>query len=241
MNAGNRRETDPTAGQPLGSESGARCRLAVLISGRGSNLQALIEACAQGRIDGRIVRVVSNRPEAPGLQFARQAQIPHAVVDHREHADRPDFERALGASLESCDPDLIVLAGFMRILTPAFVARFPGRMVNIHPSLLPAFRGRDTHARVLAAGQRTHGASVHFVTAELDGGPVLMQGQVPVHPGDTAEGLAARVQATEHRLYPAAVGLICSGRIQVAGDRVLCDGQPMDQPLRLDDFLKVTS
>jgi len=209
-------------------------RLAVLISGRGSNLKALIDACADGRVNGRIVLVISNRPQAPGLAYAQDAGIPYAVVDHRQYADREAFDRALGDTLDEHQPDLIVLAGFMRVLTSGFVARFADRMVNIHPSLLPDFRGLDTHARALAAGVEHHGASVHFVTTELDGGPVIIQVRVPVCPGDSPESLAARVQAAEHRLYPAAVGLICSGRIHASGDTLRCDGQLMQQPLLLD-------
>lgn len=209
-------------------------RLAVLISGRGSNLKALIDACAEGRVNGRIVLVISNRPQAPGLDYARDAGIPYAVIDHRRYADREAFDRALGDTLARHHPDLIILAGFMRVLTVGFVARFADRMVNIHPSLLPAFRGLDTHARALAAGVDQHGASVHFVTAELDGGPVIMQARVPVRAGDDPATLAARVQAAEHRLYPAAVGLICSGQIHAAGDRLWCDGEPLQQPLLLD-------
>jgi phosphoribosylglycinamide formyltransferase 1 len=235
---------DAPAGQDSGrstavSDAGEK-RLVVLISGRGSNLNALIEACSNGRIEGQVVRVISNRPQARGLDFARQSRIPYAVVDHREYPDREGFDRALAEVVEASAPDLIVLAGFMRVLTDAFVARFAGRMVNIHPSLLPDFRGLDTHARALAAGVELHGASVHFVTAELDGGPVLMQARVPVHPDDDAETLGARVRVAEHRLYPAAVGLICSGRIQAAGDKVWCDGRPLERPLLLDDTMETT-
>jgi phosphoribosylglycinamide formyltransferase-1 len=226
-------EVDCARGAATG-ESGRR-RIAVLISGRGSNLQALIGACADGRIDGRIILVVSNRPQAPGLEFARQAGIPFTMVDHRQYPDREGFDRALAEAIEASAPDLVVLAGFMRVLTSDFVARFQARMVNIHPSLLPDFRGLDTHARALAAGVDVHGASVHYVTPELDGGPVIMQARVPVCPGDTPEMLAARVQMAEHRLYPAAVGLICSGRVKAAGDRVCCDGRALERPLLLDN------
>lgn len=215
-------------------------RLAVLISGRGSNLKALIDACADGRVNARIVVVISNRPSAPGLAHAREAGIPQLVIDHRRYADREAFDRALGDSLASHQPDLVVLAGFMRVLTPGFVRRFENRMVNIHPSLLPDFRGLDTHARALEAGVAHHGVSVHFVTAELDSGPVIMQARVPVGPGDTPDTLAARVQAAEHRLYPAAVEMICSGRVHAAGNNIWCNGQRLERPLLLDPAPEVT-
>jgi phosphoribosylglycinamide formyltransferase 1 len=214
--------------------SGSAKRLAVLISGRGSNLKALIDACTDGRVNGRVVLVISNRPQAQGLGYARDAGVAHTVIDHREYADREDFDRALGDTLDHHQPDLVVLAGFMRILSAGFVSRFADRMVNIHPSLLPEFRGLDTHARALAAGVEHHGASVHYVTLELDGGPVIMQARVPVFPGDDPDALAARVQVAEHRLYPAAVGLICSGRIHAEGDRLWCDGEPLQRPLLLE-------
>ena len=240
MKTGGDAPAAPDSSQDVAASSSGQKRLAVLISGRGSNLNALIGACSEGRINAQVVRVISNRPQARGLDLARGSRIPCAVVDHREYPDRESFDRALAEVIEAAAPDLIVLAGFMRVLTDAFVARFAGRMVNIHPSLLPDFRGLDTHARALAAEAECHGASVHFVTAELDGGPVLMQARVPVHPGDDPETLAARVQAAEHRLYPAAVALICSGRVQANGDKVCCDGRPLERPLLLDDTLEGT-
>lgn len=232
---------DIAAVQDAGRASHRDKRLVVLISGRGSNLKALIDACGEGRIAGRIVLVISNRPGAPGLDYARAAGIPHAVVDHRRYRDREGFERELGAVLATYAPDLIVLAGFMRVLTPGFVASFDGRMINIHPSLLPDFRGLDTHARALAAGARVHGASVHFVTDELDGGPLIMQARVPVCPGDTPDTLAERVHAAEHRLYPLVVSLLCSGRVHAADGTVWCDGQPLRQPLQLEDASETTT
>ncbi len=238
MKAGHGAPVSPDSRRHAVSSDAGGKRLVVLISGRGSNLNALIGACSDGRIPGRVVRVISNRPQARGLDFARQSRIPYAVLDHREYPDREGFDQALAAVIEASAPDLIVLAGFMRVLSDAFVARFAGRMVNIHPSLLPDFRGLDTHARALAAGVEVHGASVHFVTAELDGGPVLMQARVPVHPDDDPETLAARVQTAEHRLYPTAVALICSGRVQAVGDKVYCDGRPLERPLLLDDTLE---
>lgn len=230
-----------TSGRRPGRTGGGDKRIAVLISGRGSNLKALIDACRDGRISGRIVLVISNRPDAPGLDHARAHDIPHAVVDHCRFPDREGFERELAAVLDGYAPDLVVLAGFMRVLTPGFVAGFDGRMINIHPSLLPEFRGLDTHARALAAGAGIHGASVHFVTAELDGGPVVMQARVPVCPGDTPDSLAERVHAAEHRLYPTVVDLICSGRIHAAGDSVWFDGRPLQRPLLLEDTPETTT
>ncbi len=228
-------DTSATAGSDA-LTAGSGKRLAVLISGRGSNLKALIDACADGRISGRVITVISNRPGAPGLEFAHAAGIAHAVVDHREYPDREAFDQALAYAIDATDPDLVILAGFMRILSDAFTRHFRGRMVNIHPSLLPDFRGLHTHARALASGASRHGASVHFVTPDLDGGPVIMQASVPICPGDDPDTLAARVQLAEHCLYPAAVGMICSGAIQEQGDHVLCDGRPLARPLQLDDL-----
>lgn len=239
MKGGSREATGAAAAGDTGGPGSGK-RLAVLISGRGSNLKALIDACADGRVNGRIVLVISNRPDAPGLDHARNAGIPHRVIDHRRYADREAFDRALGDCLADHQPDLVVLAGFMRVLTPGLVRRFADRMVNIHPSLLPELRGLHTHARALAAGAAHHGASVHFVTTELDGGPVIMQAPVPVCPGDTPDTLAARVQAVEHRLYPAAVEMICSGRIHAAGDNIWCDEQRLERPLLLDPAPEVT-
>ncbi len=239
MTAGSRDGVDRTGARQAGSPDRAK-RLAVLISGRGSNLKALIDACAEGRVNARIVVVISNRPDAPGLGHARDAGIPHEVIDHRHYPDRDAFDRALGDSLAAHEPDLVVLAGFMRVLTPGFVRRFEDRVVNIHPSLLPDFRGLDTHARALAAEVLHHGASVHFVTTELDGGPVIMQARIPIYPGDTPETLAVRVQTEEHRLYPAAVAMFCSGRIHATGNTIWCDGERLDHPLLLDPAPEVT-
>lgn len=210
-------------------------RLVVLISGRGSNLEALAHACEQGRIAGHIVGVISNRPEARGLEFARARGIPTRVVDHREYGSREAFDAELTQAIEAYKPDFVILAGFMRILTPALVQHFAGRLVNIHPSLLPNYRGLHTHARALADGATEHGASVHFVTPELDGGPVIMQARVPVRAGDNPESLAARVQRAEHRLYPEVVRRLCAGEIRW-DRRVLCaDGTPLEAPLELDE------
>jgi len=209
-------------------------RLVVLISGRGSNLGALIEACEQGRIPAEVVGVISNRPQAGGLDLARAHGIPHRVVNHRDYDSREAFDADLAAATEEYQPDLVILAGFMRILTPGFVERFTGRLLNIHPSLLPKYRGLDTHARALADGEREHGASVHFVTPELDGGPVIMQARVPVAADDTPDTLAARVQRAEHRLYPEVVRRLCSGEIQWSGRILQGDGTPLEAPLQLE-------
>jgi phosphoribosylglycinamide formyltransferase 1 len=209
-------------------------RITVLISGRGSNLRALIDACTDGRIPAQIVAVISNRPEAPGLAFAQAAGIPWQVIDHRHFPDREAFDAALSRAIDRDLPDWILLAGFMRVLTEGFVRRHAGRLVNIHPSLLPAFRGLDTHARALAAGVERHGASVHFVTPDLDGGPVIMQAEVPVLEGDSPERLAARVQAAEHRLYPAACALLCRGEVRQSGAAVCHGGEPLREPLQLE-------
>lgn len=185
-------------------------RVAILISGSGSNMARLIESMA-GTHPARPVLVTSNRPEAGGLRRAAAQGVPTAVIDHRAHATRAGFEAALAAALEAARPDIVALAGFMRILSAGFVARFAGRIFNIHPSLLPAYPGLDTHARALAAGEAWAGCTVHEVTAELDAGPILGQGRVPVLPGDTAETLGARVLAMEHRLYPAVLRRLAEG------------------------------
>lgn len=198
--------------------------LVVLISGRGSNLEALIHAArtedwAQS-LDARIAAVISNRPQVAGLATAQAAGIATRVVDHTAHASREAFEAELTAVIDRFSPDLIVLAGFMRVLTEDFVKRYAGRMINIHPSLLPAFPGLATHQRALAAGVRVHGATVHFVSAEVDGGAILAQAVVPVLPGDDEASLAARVLVQEHRLYPRAVRALLSGAARWQDGRV---------------------
>ena len=186
--------------------------LVVLISGRGSNLQAVLEA----RLPARVAAVVSNNPEARGLAIARERGVTTAVVDHRAFSDRAAFDAALAQEIERHRPDLVALAGFMRILTPAFTGRYRDRLMNIHPSLLPAFPGLDTHRRALEAGVRIHGCTVHFVTNALDGGPIVAQAAVPVLPADTERELAARVLAEEHRIYPQAIRWFCEGRLRLA-------------------------
>lgn len=186
------------------------CRIVVLISGQGSNLQALIDAEQSGELNGgHIVAVLSNRADAFGLERARLAGIPAEHLSHRDFADREAFDAALMARIDAHRPDLVVLAGFMRILTPAFVHHYAGRLINIHPSLLPKYPGMNTHARAIEAGEAEHGATVHFVTEGVDEGPVILQGRVPVLPDDTPETLQQRVHAIEHKIYPEAVRMLC--------------------------------
>ena len=189
--------------------------IVILISGRGSNMRAIVQACSAEGWDARIAAVVSNRPEAAGLAFAASQGITTAVVDHQQFATRAAFDLRLAETIAAFAVDVLVLAGFMRILTPAFVRRFEGRMVNVHPSLLPAFAGLHTHRRVLEAGCKLSGATVHFVTPELDHGPIIAQAVVPVLAGDTEATLAERVVAAEHRLYPLAVGWVVADLLQV--------------------------
>ena len=212
----------------------ARLPVVVLISGGGTNLQALIDAEAAG-LPFAVVGVVSNRVDAGGLARAERAGIPTATVDHTAYDDRESFEGALAESIDHFAPGLVCLAGFMRILTPGFVGRYRGRMLNIHPSLLPKFRGLHTHQRAIHAGDAVHGATVHFVTDELDGGPCIIQAQVPVHPDDTAEVLAARVLAQEHRIYPLAVRWFAEGRLRLGPLGVELDGRTLAVPVRLED------
>lgn len=202
----------------------ARLSLGVLISGRGSNLQALIDACARDDYPARIALVISNQPGAAGLARAEAAGIPTATIAHRDFTGREAFETAIIAALAQAGAELVCLAGFMRLLTPGFVEAWRDRLINIHPSLLPAFKGLDTHARALAAGVRFTGCTVHFVRPEMDVGPILVQAAVPVMPDDDEDALAARVLAAEHRCYPLAVRLIAEGRVRIEGERVRIDG-----------------
>jgi phosphoribosylglycinamide formyltransferase 1 len=195
-------------------------RIVILISGRGSNMEAIVERCREQQWPAQVVAVVSNRPDAAGLDFARRHGIDAVVVDHKAHATREAFDAALADAIAPFAPDLIVLAGFMRILGAAFVQGFEGRMLNIHPSLLPAFPGLHTHRRALDAGCQLAGATVHFVTPELDHGPIVMQSAVPVLPVDDEASLAARVLATEHVIYPLAVQWFVEGRLEVVRGRV---------------------
>ena len=206
----------------------SRKRVAVLISGRGSNMAALIEAAKDRNYPAQIVLVASNRPDAGGLAVARAAGIATEVVDHSVFGkDRTAFERALQTVLERHRIDLVCLAGFMRLLTPAFVSRWPERLLNIHPALLPAFKGLDTHNRALAAKAKMHGATVHFVVAEMDSGPIIAQGAVAVRDDDSEATLAARVLTVEHRIYPLALRLVAEGRVRVVDGRCLIDGVPV--------------
>ncbi|MGB0630198.1 MAG: phosphoribosylglycinamide formyltransferase [Alphaproteobacteria bacterium] len=198
----------------------ARVKTAVLLSGRGSNLQALIDAAADPDFPAEIVRVVSNVPGAGGLQRAEQAGIHTTTIDHRDFNGREPFEDALHTELQAAGVELICLAGFMRLLTRSFVDRWHDRMINIHPSLLPSYKGLHTHERVLADGVRFTGCTVHFVRAEMDAGPIIVQAAVPVHPGDDADTLAARVLTAEHRCYPMALKLVASGESRVVDGRV---------------------
>jgi phosphoribosylglycinamide formyltransferase 1 len=202
----------------------SRRRAAVLISGRGSNLAALIDACARPDAAAEIALVISNRPNAAGIAHARAAGVAAEAVDHRAFGDREGFERSLDSALQAHEIDLVCLAGFMRVLSPWLTERWRDRLLNIHPSLLPAFPGLDTHRRALAAGVRFSGCTVHFVRAELDAGPIIVQGVVPVHQDDTPAALAARVLEAEHRCYPLALELVASGRARLEGERVVIEG-----------------
>jgi phosphoribosylglycinamide formyltransferase 1 len=199
----------------------------VLVSGGGSNLQAFIDAVRAGELDLELAAVISDNPGARGLERARAAGIPAKCLPGTDYPDRASFDRALAATLEPYRPELLILAGFMRILSAAFVLRYEGRILNIHPSLLPRHPGLNTHQRAIDAGDRWHGCTVHFVTERLDGGPRIAQGRVPVLPGDTAERLAARVLAVEHRLYPRVAALFAAGRLRCRDGRAWLDGHPL--------------
>lgn len=212
----------------------ARLKVGVLISGRGTNLQALIEACAEPDYPAEIVVVISNVPEAAGLERARRAGIPAVALDHRGFEDRIGFETALSAALEEAGAEFVCNAGFMRILTDRFVGRWLDRQINIHPALLPSFPGLDCHARALAAGVKLHGCTVHFVRAEVDAGPIVGQAAVPVLPDDTEKRLAARVLEAEHQLYPRCLRLIAEGRVRLAGERTVIEGVEPSGPLLIN-------
>ncbi|BBN82001.1 phosphoribosylglycinamide formyltransferase [Pseudoalteromonas sp. A25] len=202
-------------------------RLVVLISGSGSNLQAIIDACQSSQIKGEIVAVISNKDNAYGLTRAANAGIPTRVLSHKAFATREDYDVELASLIASFDPDLVVLAGFMRILTPDLVQKFKGKMLNIHPSLLPKYQGLNTHQRAIDAKDDVHGVSVHFVTEELDGGPVVLQAKVPILADDTAETLAQRVHEQEHIIYPLVVQWFSEHRLTMEADYAVFDDQPL--------------
>ncbi len=209
-----------------------RRRTAVLISGRGSNMRALVEAARAPDYPAEIALVLSNRPDAAGLAWARDAGVAVAAVDHKIYAGREEFERSMQAMLEIHRIDLVCMAGFMRLVTPWFIGQWAGRMINVHPALLPAYRGLDTHARALADGVKIHGCTVHFVVPSMDEGPILAQAALPVLDADTPESLARRVLEQEHRIYPAALARVARGGLLVQGNRVF-DDEPtaVAQPL----------
>ena len=207
------------------------CRTAILISGSGTNLQSFIDRVAAGDLDLELSIVFSNRPEAFGLERARRAGIPTKCIEHGEFADRETFDRAVAEVLDSYAPELIILAGFMRILSPWFVDHYEGRILNIHPALLPKYPGLNTHQRVLDAGDEWHGSTVHFVTPELDAGPRILAGRLRVDPSETADELMHRVQALEHEIYPEAAGLVGSGKVAFESGQTLIDGEIADEPV----------
>jgi phosphoribosylglycinamide formyltransferase-1 len=202
----------------------SRLPIVALISGRGSNLQSIIDETHAGRLPIELRAVVSNNPDAHGLVRAHAAGITTRVLDHRQSSGRVHYDQALMAAIDEHNPRLVVLAGFMRVLGRAFVAHYAGRLINIHPSLLPEFPGLDTHARALQSGARQHGASVHFVTPEVDAGPIIIQANVPVYEDDSPEVLAARVLREEHRIYPQAIRWFAEGRLEIRDNCVLLDG-----------------
>jgi len=206
------------------------CRTAILISGSGTNLQAFIDAVAAGNLDLDLCIVFSNKPDAYGLERAKKAGIPTACIEHGNFPDRESFDRAVIEELDRYAPDLLILAGFMRILSPAFVDHYKGRILNIHPALLPKYPGLNTHQRALDAGEEWHGSTVHFVTEELDGGPRILQGRLRIDPAESADELQTRVQAIEHKIYPEAAGLVGSGRVVFEDGRSLVDGEVTDEP-----------
>ncbi|MDR1351315.1 MAG: phosphoribosylglycinamide formyltransferase [Zoogloeaceae bacterium] len=212
-------------------------RVVLLISGRGSNMERLIRAGQHGELaDAHIVAVLANRPDAPGLARAAAANISTQVVDHKNYPGRESFDAALAAAIDAHQPDLVALAGFMRILSEGFTRHYAGRLMNIHPSLLPAFPGLRTHQRALEAGVRLHGCTAHFVTPALDHGPIILQAAVPVLDGDDADTLAARVLAEEHRIYPLAVRWFAEGRLRIVGQRVEAQGEQQEDTLYAPRF-----
>lgn len=211
--------------------SQSRLPIAILISGRGSNMHAIAGRAATGELPVDVRVVISDQPAAAGLQTAAAMGIATQVLSPRDFPDRSSYDRALAQLILRYEPELVVLAGFMRILSPGFIGAFAGRILNVHPSLLPNYRGLHTHRRVLEAGDAVHGVSVHFVTEELDGGPVVVQARVDVRPGDTETTLSARVQQQEHRIYPQAIDWFARGRLALRDNRAWLDGEPLDAPV----------
>ena len=207
------------------------CRTVILISGSGTNLQSFIDKVAAGELDLELCMVFSNRPDAFGLERARKADIPTACIEHGDFHDRESFDRAVAAVIDEYEPELIVLAGFMRILSPWFVQHYQGKVLNIHPALLPKYPGLNTHQRALDAGDEWHGSTVHFVTEELDGGPRILAGRLRVDPNETAEELQHRVQAMEHQIYPEAAALVGSGRARFQDGQAVIDGKVAAEPV----------
>jgi phosphoribosylglycinamide formyltransferase-1 len=220
----------------MSSGTGAPFPIAILISGRGSNMVAIAHALQSGSVAARIAVVMSDKESAAGLERARELGLTSAVLTPAQGQSRADYDHRLIEAMSPYEPKLVVLAGFMRILGPAFVSKFAGRLLNIHPSLLPHYRGLHTHRRVLADGQREHGCSVHFVTDELDGGPIILQAKVPVLPGDSEDTLSARVQVQEHRIYPMVIQWYASGRLQWHGDQPWFDAEPLRTPMMLENL-----
>ncbi len=204
-------------------------RIVILVSGSGSNAQAIIDACAKGGINGEVVKLISNVPAAFALERAAHANIPSTCVDHKKYEDREAFDVALAKQIDDAIPDVIVLAGFMRILSDTFVKKYLGKLLNIHPSLLPKYPGLSTHQRAIDNQDNEHGTSVHFVTPELDGGPVILQAKVPVFDDDTADDLSARVLVQEHKIYPIVVNWLCNERIALTNMKAFFDGQELPE------------
>ena len=198
-------------------------RIIVLVSGNGSNLQAIINACQNNLINGKIVAVISNKPDVYSLMRAKQANIPSHVINHKEFASREAFDHQLQLQIEQYQPDLIVLAGYMRILTPHFVQHYSGKMLNIHPSLLPKYPGLNTHRRAMEAGDKEHGTTVHFVTDELDGGPIILQAKVPIFDNDEEQDIVERVLAQEHQIYPLVIKWFCDDRLTMINGHAYLD------------------
>ncbi len=214
--------------------SGSRCRTAVLISGSGSNLQSFVDRVASHELALDIATVFSNRADAYGLTRAADAGIHTCCIERADYADRKSFDQALAHELDQHQPNLLVLAGFMRILSPWFVDHYAGKILNIHPALLPAYPGLNTHQRVLDASEKWHGSTVHFVTDELDGGPRVSQGRLPVDPDESAEQLAKRVQAVEHQIYPEAANWFAEGRLELRDGTAWLDGEILAEPVMID-------